>query len=484
MLCGKYGAGNPIANIILSAPIIHTLSFNTIPSLLGTILDMDERLLKRIIYFHDYVVVGVKSSECPLRVGQILTGAQCNDYAARYIGKFQLSIGGNAIKQLLTNLDIKSIRANLESKLNTLPSNSPGGKEIYKRLRLFELFSTSNDNTKRIVLDTIPISSSHYLEGNDLNMSGSHKLYLRLINANSYLKKLIELNAPEVILRYRKKMLQKAFDAFFNNLRCKMCVDKIGLSLYHSKRRRINPMISFLKKENIGLEQERYNDELNDLLNKVDRGENNAMYNLHLFNVKHYLKDHDELKKTRPKITNLAFAQYLIILALKENPASQEAKDLFEKIELGLQEYKKVYPNIVEEQIALTYKHPPNSGNCSCGKPHARSKIASKWSWCSRCRRCFLKGETIYDKFGPDLKKTVVIGHARKGDKGCDEIKTEINVGTGILYCPYDNCDGNERENSFLDWNCARFELEEYSRLDIINYPEVPERGKVYSYCL
>ncbi|MFH1231696.1 MAG: DNA-directed RNA polymerase subunit beta' [Planctomycetota bacterium] len=215
-----------MGHINLAAPLIHIWFFKVVSPPLGSILNMKLSALERIIYYQDYVVTEVKNSKCPLKVGQILNSEQLNDYNIRYKNEFQADMGGKAIKKLLVNLDIKSICSDLKSKLNKLSSNSPKAREIYKRLRLFELFAASNNKLENFVLEVVPVIPPDlrplvHLESGSFATSDLNDIYRRLINRNNRLKKLIELNAPEVIIRNEKRMLQQALDSLFDNDRCR-----------------------------------------------------------------------------------------------------------------------------------------------------------------------------------------------------------------------------------------------------------------------
>jgi DNA-directed RNA polymerase subunit beta' len=215
-----------MGHINLAAPLVHIWFFKTVPSPLGAILNMKLSSLERIIYYQDYVVTEVKNAKCPLKVGQIITADQLDDYNLRYKNEFQSDMGGRAIKKLLANLEIKSICSDLKGKLNKLASTSPKAKEISKRLRLFEAFAASNNKLENLVLETVPVIPPDlrplvHLESGSFATSDLNDLYRRLINRNNRLKKLIELNAPDVIIRNEKRMLQQAMDSLFDNERCR-----------------------------------------------------------------------------------------------------------------------------------------------------------------------------------------------------------------------------------------------------------------------
>ena len=215
-----------MGHINLAAPLVHIWFFKTVPSPLGAILNMKLSALERIIYYQDYVVIEVKNTKCPLKVGQVITTDQLDEYTLRYKGEFQADMGGRAIKKLLANLEVKSICSDLKTKLNKLASSSPKAKEIYKRLRLFEAFNISNNKLENLVMEAVPVIPPDlrplvHLESGSFATSDLNDLYRRLINRNNRLKKLIELNAPEVIIRNEKRMLQQAMDSLFDNERCR-----------------------------------------------------------------------------------------------------------------------------------------------------------------------------------------------------------------------------------------------------------------------
>ncbi len=215
-----------MGHINLAAPLVHIWFFKTVPSPLGAILNMKLSALERIIYYQDYVVTELKNAKCPLKVGQMLTSEQMDEFNLRYKGEFQADMGGKAIKKLLASLEVKSICSDLKAKLNKLASSSPKAKEIYKRLRLFEAFAVSNNKLENLVMEAVPVIPPDlrplvHLESGSFATSDLNDLYRRLINRNNRLKKLIELNAPEVIIRNEKRMLQQAMDSLFDNERCR-----------------------------------------------------------------------------------------------------------------------------------------------------------------------------------------------------------------------------------------------------------------------
>ncbi|MDI6732933.1 MAG: DNA-directed RNA polymerase subunit beta' [Planctomycetota bacterium] len=215
-----------IGHINLATPLVHIWFFRTIPSPLGNILNMKLSALERVIYYQDYVVTEVKKPSCPLKVSQLLTIEEFEDYNQRYKQEFQADMGGKAIKKLLSGLDIKGVCSTLSASLDKVSSVSPKAKELYKRLRLLDAFAVSGNKLESLVIEVAPVIPPDlrplvHLESGAFATSDLNDLYRRLINRNNRLKKLIELNAPEVIIRNEKRMLQQALDSLFDNERCK-----------------------------------------------------------------------------------------------------------------------------------------------------------------------------------------------------------------------------------------------------------------------
>jgi len=212
-----------MGHITLAAPVVHIWFFKTMPSRLATILDMKTNALERVIYFQDYVVVD--PGDTPLRKTQLLSESEyrqaCRDYGDRFVAK----MGAEAVRDLLRSLDLPALAQELRQELRTT-SSKQRAKDITKRLRLIEALKESGNRPEWMVLEVIPVIPPDLrplvmLESGNFATSDLNDLYRRIINRNNRLKKLIDLNAPEVIIRSEKRTLQQAVDALFDNARCK-----------------------------------------------------------------------------------------------------------------------------------------------------------------------------------------------------------------------------------------------------------------------
>ena len=214
-----------MGHINLAAPVVHIWFFKTIPSAIATLLNIKTAVLEKVIFYQDYVVTQIKSKKCPLEIGQVLTEERLDEFNKRYKGEFQAEIGAKAVKVLLQNLDLKELSKELKKALKET-SSVQKQKDIIKRLRLVEMFINSGNKPEWMVLETIPVIPPDLrplvmLESGNFASSDLNDLYRRLINRNNRLKKLMELNAPEVIIRNEKRMLQQSVDALFDNERCR-----------------------------------------------------------------------------------------------------------------------------------------------------------------------------------------------------------------------------------------------------------------------
>jgi len=213
-----------MGHITLAAPVVHIWFFKAMPSRLATLLDMKTSALERVIYFQDYVVTDPKDT--PLKMGQLLTEAEYRAAQAQHgADAFEAKMGAEAIRDLLRSLDLAAIAKQLRADL-AATSSKQRAREITKRLRLIEDLRESGNKPEWMVLEVIPVIPPDLrplvlLENGNFATSDLNDLYRRIINRNNRLKKLIDLNAPEVIIRNEKRMLQQAVDALFDNARCK-----------------------------------------------------------------------------------------------------------------------------------------------------------------------------------------------------------------------------------------------------------------------
>ena len=212
-----------MGHINLAAPCVHIWFFKAIPNHLGTLLSMKTASLEKVIYFQDYIVTD--AGPTPLKVGQLFSEEEYREATINYGNAFKASMGAEAIKALLTNLDLDSLSNELKAGLEKT-SSVQKIKEITKRLKSVNALKSSVNDPEWVVLDVAPVIPPDLrplvlLESGNFATSDLNDLYRRIINRNNRLKKLIDLNAPEVIIRNEKRMLQQAVDSLFDNSRCR-----------------------------------------------------------------------------------------------------------------------------------------------------------------------------------------------------------------------------------------------------------------------
>jgi DNA-directed RNA polymerase subunit beta' len=213
-----------MGHIELAAPVVHIWFFKAMPSRLGALLNMKTTSLEKVIYFQDYVVT--KSIDTPLKVQQLLTEEEYRAARAQYPeGSFEADMGAEAVRKLLVELDLVKLSAELRAEL--IETNSKQKKkDLINRLKIVEAIRDSDNRPEWMVLDVIPVIPPDLrplvlLDSGNFATSDLNDLYRRIINRNNRLKKLVDLNAPEVIIRNEKRMLQQSVDALFDNNRCK-----------------------------------------------------------------------------------------------------------------------------------------------------------------------------------------------------------------------------------------------------------------------
>ncbi len=205
--------------IKLAVPVTHIWFFKTTPSSIGNLLDLSIRVLERIIYFENYVVID--PGDTSLDKMQILTEDEYQDAREQWTDRFTAKMGAEAIKILLEEIDIEQLSAELHTQVSTTTSMQARAKAI-KRLKVVEAIRKSGNSPAWMVLDVVPVIPPDLrplvpLEGGRYATSDLNDLYRRVINRNNRLKRIIELRAQEVILRNEKRMLQEAVDALFDN---------------------------------------------------------------------------------------------------------------------------------------------------------------------------------------------------------------------------------------------------------------------------
>jgi len=212
-----------MGHINLAAPVVHIWFFKSMPSRLGTLLAMKTSDLEKVIYFQDYLVVDAGQS--PLKVKQLLTEEEYREALNKYGNSFKALMGAEAVKELLKALELDGLRAELHESITKTHSKQKI-KDLTKRLKIVDMVRNSRNKPEWMVLDVIPIIPPDLrplvlLESGNFATSDLNDLYRRIINRNNRLKKLIDLNAPEVIIRNEKRMLQQAVDALLDNGRCR-----------------------------------------------------------------------------------------------------------------------------------------------------------------------------------------------------------------------------------------------------------------------
>jgi len=213
-----------MGHINLAAPIVHIWYFKALPSRLGTLLATKTSDLEKVILFQDYIVTD--PGQTPLKDQQVLTEDEYRAAVEQYgSGEFKAVMGAEAIRALLEKLDLSAVAAELRDDLAKTKSKQKV-KDLTKRLRLVESIRASGNRSEWMVMDVIPVIPPDLrplvlLESGNFATSDLNDLYRRIINRNNRLKKLLDLNAPEVIIRNEKRMLQQAVDALFDNGRCR-----------------------------------------------------------------------------------------------------------------------------------------------------------------------------------------------------------------------------------------------------------------------
>jgi DNA-directed RNA polymerase subunit beta' len=215
-----------MGHINLAAPVVHIWFFKAIPNRLGSLLAMKSTDLEKIIYFQEYVVTD--NGDSPLKVGQLLSEEEYRDATSKYGSSFKASMGAEAIRILLENLDLEKMAGQLRQAI--LKTNSKQKtKDLTKRLKIINQIRYSNNKPQWMVLEVVPVIPPDLrplvlLERDNFATSDLNDLYRRIINRNNRLKKLMDLNAPEVIIRNEKRMLQQAVDSLLDNGRCRRSV--------------------------------------------------------------------------------------------------------------------------------------------------------------------------------------------------------------------------------------------------------------------
>ena len=212
-----------MGHINLAAPVVHIWFFKAMPSRLSTLLGMKTGDIEKIVYFQDYVVTDPGQS--PLKLKQLLTEDEYRDAISKYGNSFRASMGAEAAKELLQKMDLELLSVELRQAINETSSKQKI-KDLSKRLKLVNAIKQSDNKAEWMIMDVCPVIPPDLrplvmLESGNFATSDLNDLYRRIINRNNRLKKLIDLNAPDVIIRNEKRMLQQAVDSLLDNGRCR-----------------------------------------------------------------------------------------------------------------------------------------------------------------------------------------------------------------------------------------------------------------------
>ena len=209
-----------MGHIELAAPVSHIWYFKGIPSRMGLILDISPRSLEKVLYFANYIVLD--AGDTPLVKKQLLSEGEYIEARDKYGSGFKVGMGATAIKALLEEIDLSALTAELRAELKEVS----GQRKIraVRRLEVCEAFLKSGNRPEWMILDVVPVIPPELrpmvqLDGGRFATSDLNDLYRRVINRNNRLKRLLELNAPDIIVRNEKRMLQEAVDSLFDNSR-------------------------------------------------------------------------------------------------------------------------------------------------------------------------------------------------------------------------------------------------------------------------
>ena len=209
-----------MGHIELAAPVSHIWYFKGIPSRMGLVLDMSPRALEKVLYFASYVVTYVEPGETTLYEKQLLSEIEYREFKKEYGDKFTAKMGAEAIRDLLQKVDLQKENDELQEELQ----DATGQKKIRitRRLEVIDAFIQSDNKPEWMILDAIPVIPPDLrpmvqLDGGRFATSDLNDLYRRIVNRNNRLKKLMDINAPDIIVRNEKRMLQESVDALIDN---------------------------------------------------------------------------------------------------------------------------------------------------------------------------------------------------------------------------------------------------------------------------
>jgi DNA-directed RNA polymerase beta' subunit len=209
-----------MGHIELAAPVAHIWFLKGVPSHIGLMLDMPYKNLERVVYYESYMVTKVHESIKDLKVTQLLQEAEYNYYKQKYGQKFQADMGAKAVKDVLDDMDLDKLLGSLRRELAA--SKGQTYLKLTKRIRVVEAFLSSGNKPSWMVMDCVPVMPPDLrpmvqLEGGRFAASDLNDLYRRVLNRNNRLKRLLDIGAPNMIVRNEKRMLQEAVDVLFDN---------------------------------------------------------------------------------------------------------------------------------------------------------------------------------------------------------------------------------------------------------------------------
>lgn len=210
-----------MGHIELAVPVAHIWFYKVVPSRIGILLDLTKPQLQSVLYYENYIVT--QPGDTPLLTGQLLTPDDYTELQKEYKGKFVAQMGAKAIQELLKKLDLEEISKDLKRKIS-LEKSEQKKSQYLKKLRVVEAFKNSGNRPEWMILEVLPVIPPDLrplvpIEGGRYATSDINDLYRRVITRNNRLKNLMEISAPEIILRNEKRMLQEAVDALLDNSR-------------------------------------------------------------------------------------------------------------------------------------------------------------------------------------------------------------------------------------------------------------------------
>ena len=209
-----------MGHIELAAPVAHIWFLKSLPSRISMLTDIGVKSLEKVLYFENYIVI--EPGLTPLGMYDLLSEEQYQDAIDTYgEDSFRAGIGAEAIKEILASIDLEEVRKEIRAELKENPSEAKR-KKLVKRLKIIESFIESNTKPEWMILDVLPVIPPELrplvpLDGGRFATSDLNDLYRRVINRNNRLKRLLELHAPDIIIRNEKRMLQESVDALFDN---------------------------------------------------------------------------------------------------------------------------------------------------------------------------------------------------------------------------------------------------------------------------